>query len=557
MDNSNFQENNQSLGIIVSGSLSEGLIMRINHSSKLQNIKTGKFLCIKGTYQDFFSIITDIKLEVTNSDILLYPPTPEEKLLEKVIYNTDIYATATLRPMIGLNKSGQKVPIKTIPTHFTPVFEATDKDIKLIFGDENDKSNKYFNIGAPIDLKAPVCIDLEKLTERSSSVFGKTGTGKTFLTRLILAGILQKNKAVSVIFDMHSEYGLQAIKEGNDESFVKGLKTLFPEKVAIFSLDPKSTRRRGGSPDVELNINYDSIEVEDIISLNSELNLHSTAYEAAYLIAAKYKKKWLEILLSQDSQDLKEFAQEVGAHPESIAALYRKLNKLNRLPFLQSSGTLNNKLNKGAKFDVIDQMIEYIDNSISIIIEFGNYTSTFCYLLIANIITRRIHKLYTKKTEQFLGSKNKSEEPQKLIIAIEEAHKFLNPQISNQTIFGTIAREMRKYYVSLLIIDQRPSGIDPEVLSQIGTKVIAQLNDEKDIQAALTGAANSQQLRTVLSGLESKKQVLLLGHAIAMPIVIESRSYDEEFYNALNIFSIPIDKAKDKLVRDKLINEMF
>ena len=59
------------------------------------------------------------------------------------------------------------------------------------------------------------------------------------------------------------------------------------------------------------------------------------------------------------------------------------------------------------------------------------------------------------------------------MITIEEAHKFLNPMAAKQTIFGTIAREMRKYYVSLLVVDQRPSSIDDEVLSQIGTRITA------------------------------------------------------------------------------------
>ena len=57
---------------------------------------------------------------------------------------------------------------------------------------------------------------------------------------------------------------------------------------------------------------------------------------------------------------------------------------------------------------------------------------------------------------------------------------------------------MRKYYVSLLVVDQRPSGIDPEILSQIGTKIIAQLNDENDIQAVLTGSNNANHLRTII-----------------------------------------------------------
>src|SRR5205085_3043695 len=110
-------------------------------------------------------------------------------------------------------------------------------------------------------------INLEKLTERSNGIFGKTGTGKTFITRLILAGLINNNKAVNIIFDMHSEYGLQARKE-NNKAFVKGLKTLFPDRVALFSLDPASTRRRGGVPDVELAIGYNEISVEDIVSLD-------------------------------------------------------------------------------------------------------------------------------------------------------------------------------------------------------------------------------------------------------------------------------------------------
>ncbi len=61
-----------------------------------------------------------------------------------------------------------------------------------------------------------------------------------------------------------------------------------------------------------------------------------------------------------------------------------------------------------------------------------------------------------------------------------------------------------------LVVDQRPSGIDPEILSQIGTKIVAQLNDEKDIQATLTGVNNAAQLRTVLAGLETKKQAFFL-----------------------------------------------
>jgi DNA helicase HerA-like ATPase len=167
----------------------------------------------------------------------------------------------------------------------------------------------------------------------------------------------------------------------------------------------------------------------------------------------------------------------------------------------------------------------------------------------ANIITRRIHTKFVDKTEKFLGSQRPEDEPKKLMITIEEAHKFLNPQAAQQTIFGTIAREMRKYYVSLLVVDQRPSGIDPEIMSQIGTKIVAQLNDEKDIQAVLTGANNATGLRSILATLDSKKQALLLGHAMTMPVVVQTREYNEDFYRAVTpVHSTDIDK---------LIKELF
>ena len=75
--------------------------------------------------------------------------------------------------------------------------------------------------------------------------------------------------------------------------------------------------------------------------------------------------------LSQ-GDNIKEFAQELGAHPESIAALYRKLKRIERLPFFitQAAGAYKDD-------SVIDQMMEYIDQGINIIVEFGNFTSTF------------------------------------------------------------------------------------------------------------------------------------------------------------------------------------
>jgi hypothetical protein len=89
---------------------------------------------------------------------------------------------------------------------------------------------------------------------------------------------------------------------------------------------------------------------------------------------------------------------------------------------------------------------------------------------------------------------------------------------------------MRKYFVTLLIVDQRPSGIDNEVMSQVGTRITCLLNDDKDIDAIFTGVSGAQGLRSVLAKLESKQQALVLGHAVPMPVVVRTRAYDQQFY---------------------------
>ena len=115
--------------------------------------------------------------------------------------------------------------------------------------------------------------------------------------------------------------------------------------------------------------------------------------------------------------------------------------------------------------------------------------------------------------------------PHPLVITLEEAHRFLNPAVSNQTIFGTIAREMRKYNVTLLVIDQRPSGIDEEVMSQLGTKVTCLLDNERDIDSVLSGVSGKSELKSVLARLESRQQALIFGHAVPMPVVVRTREY--------------------------------
>ena len=65
----------------------------------------------------------------------------------------------------------------------------------------------------------------------------------------------------------------QAGPQRERAKYVKALKQLFPEKVAVFTLDEESSRRRKVSTDAVVRLGYDEIEPEDIVLLRQTLNL--------------------------------------------------------------------------------------------------------------------------------------------------------------------------------------------------------------------------------------------------------------------------------------------
>ncbi|MCJ7551594.1 MAG: ATPase, partial [Anaerolineae bacterium] len=98
----------------------------------------------------------------------------------------------------------------------------------------------------------------------------------------------------------------------------------------------------------------------------------------------------------------------------------------------------------------------------------------------------------------------------------------------------------------LLVVDQRPSGIDQEVMSQIGTRITARLDEENDIRAVFSGVSGTAALREVLARLETKQQALILGHAVPMPIVIRTRDY-RDFVREIAGNAIDVEDASTAL----------
>jgi DNA helicase HerA-like ATPase len=514
------------LGMVTGGSLSKGLEIRLDGSVSVEGIAVGRYLTIDGNTQRFFGMVTDVELRALSPQIVAAPPAADDEFLREVLHGTAAYAVLKVSPMlsVGPTADAKPEPVKTVPPHFSGAREASQAEVEQIFGSEDAA---HFVIGSPLDMDVTVCLDYTRFIERSNGVFGKTGTGKTFLTRLILLHLVQKSnqqrergkRCANLIFDMHNEYGWQGTSEGASGK-VKGLKQIVGSNVLIMTLDEDNARRRQLRPDGVVTIPFSDVEPADIEILQETLNLTANAVEATHQLERRYGRRWLQEALKLNENDEETAADlvKIGIHPATMVNLRRGLLRLSRNKFMVEK----------ADGGTLQTIIENLLAGRTVVLEFGEYGSQLAsYMLVANILTRRIYERFRDLMERALA--NDAEKPNHLVITIEEAHKFLNPRVAGQTIFGEIAREMRKYNVSLLVIDQRPSAIDDEVLSQIGTRFVCLLDNERDVDAVLSGVSGKSELRSVVAKLESRQQALILGHAVPMPIVVRPTDYEDSY----------------------------
>ncbi len=527
------------LATVIKGSLSRGLEAKLSPNRLIEGLAVGRYVVIRGrTGRRFFGMITDVALETSHPVVEQYPPDNPDGFIAEVYRGTLTQGQLHITPMLVMEEDGEVHPAKTVPSHFTRVYDASPEEVETIFGDADAEGHLY--VGEPLEMpNVRVALDLRRFVERPSGVFGKTGTGKTFLTRMLLAGIIREGVAVNLVFDMHNEYGWKSQDEARQD--VKGLRQLFYDgRVSVFTLDPESSRRRRSKVDAEVSIPYRSLEPEDVEMLAPLFGFTDVQTNALYELHRRLGARWIEILLSEadeDAQRLEEAMEASKLHEGTLGSIQRKLSRLRRFAFLTRG--------EGGGENSVARILDYLSAGKSVILEFGRYGNALeAYILVANYITRRIHKQYVRQKERAMGGEGR--EPQPLVITIEEAHKFLDPRIAQHTIFGTIAREMRKYNVTLLIVDQRPSGIDAEVMSQIGTRVTALLDEESDIRAVFSGVAGGAALREVLARLETRQQALIIGHAVPMPVVIHTRDY-RDLYGEIVGEALSPDEAEDLL----------
>lgn len=116
---------------------------------------------------------------------------------------------------------------------------------------------------------------------------------------------------------------------------------------------------------------------------------------------------------------------------------------------------------------------------------------------------------------------------QPLVVVLDEAHQFLNRTIGDEYLkveldaFGLVAKEGRKYGLTICIATQRPRDIPQDVLSQMGTLVVHRLINERDREVVEKAAGDIDRSAADFLPTLGPGEAVIVGVDIPVPMAIQ------------------------------------
>ncbi len=516
-------------------------VIRLKVQRRPDDLRVGQPLVVESDKYLYYSLIT--RLYYSSNDLAeKYANTPFTGLLPpsqiEGIRGKEFYGLADLMCLrIFPNKTRNELEYQTLMRGFDtipPIFsigrEVTEDEINFIY-----QVSEYSDaIGTLRGFEYEVPVDFKLLVEKPFGLFGRTGIGKSILNKILCLYVLKHNVSQLVLFDMQGEYGLVSRADGT-----KGLAFYYFEKIQIYRLSEIKKSKKVADGAERFFIYKENVTANDIIASAQTLNEPSVneLIKIENLLREK-KIKFDNLLAAIQNIDPAEF--EINRL--SLRALQNRIVPFERYEFLKERKDASRK-------DSLEHMFDKIVEGKSIVVDFAKYgTNTHLYLFIANMITRRLYNLYSAKEDE-------SKLPP-LVVVVEEAHKFLKSSIIRHTIFDRIARETRKFQLTMAIVDQRPSQIDEEVYSQIANTFVMHMTDDKDIKRVVQTLPDSKKWRGVISGLR-KRECFARGDAVAVPSIVKVLDYKDEgmLRNKLGLIKTTAEKIKEIKNKDLAVLE--
>ncbi|PFP23489.1 Bipolar DNA helicase [Bacillus sp. AFS073361] len=470
---------------------------------------------------------------------------------------------------------------------------AETKYIKQIFENsiETDKKFSFSKLANNPEVSVPV--DGNKFFNKHLAIVGASGSGKSHTTAKIIqnANSIKEseyeglNNSHVIIFDIHSEYesAFPNANKINVENLIlpywllngEELEEIFLESGEFNNYNQASILRKLIIANKKKNnthsgdVYFDSplkFNIQEVLTclknLKSETkNAKSTdrimIVDDSYELNDGKTEVNSGILLNDEEKILKFFEEIFDFHPtknqnikhgdyadgtlDKFISRFENKIKDKRLSFLFGDASQEISF-----IDVIKNFIGYKDEKKSNVTIIDLSGVPFEVLSITvSLISRLLFEFgyFTKKKQ---GENNTP-----LLLVYEEAHKYapksnLVKYRSSTLAIERIAKEGRKYGVTLAIVSQRPSEISETIFSQCNNFVAMRLTNPDDqnyvkrlLPDTLDGVTES--LPSLKSG-----EALLIGDAVVMPSIVSiERCANEPSSNDIRYIELWKEKWRD------------
>lgn len=477
--------------------------------------------------------------------------------------------------LVGEGAMGQPFErgISQYPMINDEVYIVTEEDLVNIYG--RQQGVEFVSVGTISGAEnIPALIDVNKLISRHSAIVGSTGTGKSTTVAGLINTLIDSRQFPSsriILMDIHGEYGKTFKNRANvfritpevgtdkrlvvpywamsfDEfvSFVFGDvqdNDRFPLSELVLALKKLTIEK---NPGLFSYLNKDNITVDTPIPFSlKRLFLHLYRMMFSTHTCAGTGQKLSAIYEDFDeSKTTEAFETDVDGKKLTGSlepfALPKYKEQVQSRVYLSAAPmnlrrqliALQAKMND-PRFDFALNPEGYVPDSdgkvtkdIETLLSLWMGEKTLSVFDVSGVPSGILHDiigiLLRVMYDALFWSRNLAQGGRKrpLLIVMEEAHNYLGSDNNCRAskIVRRIVKEGRKYGISAMIVSQRPSEIDPTILSQCGTTIALRLTNSNDRGIiANTVSDNLSNLVNMLPILKTGESIIV-GEAVRMPM---------------------------------------
>jgi DNA helicase HerA-like ATPase len=329
---------------------------------------------------------------------------------------------------------------------------------------------------------------------RHVAIIAQTGAGKSYLVGIIIEELL-KQGATLVVIDPHADHVKLTIPT---ESWPQPL----AERVRVFSPQGNLAKYTDVRNIRKLSIRFSDLTPHEIFYITG---IHESYTQIRRVISESIRQLGVEVTIQSLIQSLGDRARNQRGKDRDTAE--RALNYLQKLQDFNIFGDRTTIL-----------VEEFLKPKQASIIDLSGIPDRE-----ADLVTYLIlKKLIEVKME---GRGNPYKFP--VFLIVEEIHKFAPPPQSSETLslplFKRIAGEGRKFGLFLIAVSQRPSKINPDVLSQCNSQIIMKITNPIDQRTVLEASERlGEYLFEDLPGLD-RGEAIVVGEITSLPVIMKVR----------------------------------